>query len=237
MTTSKAINISFYTAQSRATCPVCNKDYNPGAKLAFDEELVRYGHVECVVPRITKSDAGQEITRSPEALSNSGASVNANPVTHGQLDRHTSTAAPYIGETMQTTNQTEQKEYQGVEGDINALEQEMEAQHKEATKNSRFKQIEDKKTAQLTFTGKVFKRTSTGSDDKGTPYTAKKLDWELTDIIPEGKEAGKHKLFSVGATNSINREILANIKAGRMTMLISRTGTGKATTYKVTTLE
>ena len=105
MTASKAINISFYTAQSRATCPVCNKDYNPGAKLAFDEELVRYGHVECVVPRITKSDAGQEITRSPEALSNSGASVNANPnSTLGQLDRHTSTAAPYIGETMTNEN-------------------------------------------------------------------------------------------------------------------------------------
>ena len=135
------------------------------------------------------------------------------------------------------TNQIEQKEYDGIEGDINALEQEMEAQRKEAAKNSRFRQIDDKKTAQLTFTGKFFKRTTSGVDEKNIPYTAKKLDWELADTIPEGKDAGKHRLFSVGATNSINKDILANIKAGKNTMFVSRDGTGKATKYKVTTLE
>lgn len=127
--------------------------------------------------------------------------------------------------------------YDGQEVALNDLKAQMEQQRKEAMKGSRFRQIEDGKTAQLSFTGKLFKRTSTGTDEKGNAYKADKIDLELNDKVAEGKDAGKNKLFSVGAKNRVVFEILGNIEKGRTTMLISRTGTGKGTKYSVTTPE
>jgi hypothetical protein len=139
---------------------------------------------------------------------------------------------------MTNENQTnEQKEYDGVEYDINKMQQDLDAQRREAQKNSRFRQIEDGKTARLKFTGRAFKRTTSGVDAKGNPYTANKIDWELNEIVQEGPATGKSKLWSVGEANGINRDILANIQKGSYEMLISRTGVGKATTYKLTTFE
>ena len=136
---------------------------------------------------------------------------------------------------MQTNEQTE---YDGIECEMNALQQDLELQKKEAQKNSRFRQIESGKTARLKFTGRVFKRTSSGTDaTTNTPYIAKKIDWELAETVQEGRDAGKNKLWSVGESNSINREIIANLQKGIKEMLISREGTAKATKYKLSTLE
>lgn len=137
----------------------------------------------------------------------------------------------------QTTAQNSESVYDGVEAKLDDIEAEIDRVRKEAQKNSRFRQIEDGKTAQLVFTSKVYKRVSKGTDDKGIPYTADKLDLELEEKVAEGKDAGKNKLFSVGAKNSIVRDILAKIKAGQKTLLISRKGTGKATKYELTSLE
>jgi len=129
------------------------------------------------------------------------------------------------------------QEYNGKEVAINDLEVELEAQKKESLKNSRFRQIDPGKTANLSFTGRTFKRTATGTDEKGVPYKADKVDFELVETVTEGPWAGKHKFFSVGAKNKIVREIMQNFKADRLTMLISRTGEGKSTKYGVTTPE
>lgn len=130
---------------------------------------------------------------------------------------------------METQNETE---YNGVQADLNGLEQELEKQRHDALKNSRFRVIEPGKTAKLTFTGVIYKRTAEGTDPKtNKPYKSDKLDFELTETVAEGKDMGKHKLFSVGARSSIVRDILQAIKDGMTTMLISRTGEGASTKY------
>lgn len=131
----------------------------------------------------------------------------------------------------------ENQTYSGMETDVAGLEAEFEAGRREAMKLSRFRQIEDGKTAQLSFTGKAFKRATQGTDDAGVAYRAEKIDWELADMVTEGDNAGTHKLFSVGARNRVNREILSNVKAGHLIMLVSRKGSGKSTKYEVTTPE
>ena len=141
----------------------------------------------------------------------------------------------------ETTTNGAQTEFvsNGQEIGLQDLNTELEQQKKEAQKSSRFRQIESGKTASMTFTGKAYKRLSTGTDDKGVAYKSDKIDFELVDLIPAEatKDAGKNRLFSIGAKNKIVREILLNIQAGKRTMLISRKGEGKSTKYEVTTPE
>ena len=236
-----------YTAKAEGICPICNTKYAIGARIAHNKATNSYGHATCVISNL---NAGNEITRSPGAHAPVGP-LNANPsFTRTPLygvrqpaavnksftkPADSRTANTRLGETMQTNEQTE---YDGIECEMNALQQDLELQKKEAQKNSRFRQIESGKTARLKFTGRVFKRTSSGTDaTTNTPYIAKKIDWELAETVQEGRDAGKNKLWSVGESNSINREILANLQKGIKEMLISREGTAKATKYKLSTLE
>lgn len=138
---------------------------------------------------------------------------------------------------MDEKNDAKEYEYDGYEVALTDLEKEIEQARKDALKNSRFRLIEAGKTAGLTFTGKAYRRTATGIDDNNNAYTAEKIDFELTDTVAEGKDSGKHKFFSIGSKNKIAREIMANLKSGSYTMLISRQGEGKSTKYSLTTPE
>jgi len=133
--------------------------------------------------------------------------------------------------------QTQSALYAGQEVSFDELDADYRRAQEEAKKSSRFRQITSGKTASLTFTGKIYKRTATGTDDKGIAYTAAKIDFELAEMVTEGKDAGKNKIFSMGAKNKTVAEMIANIKAGRKTMMVSRTGEGKSTKYSITTPE
>lgn len=128
------------------------------------------------------------------------------------------------------TNQTQAplKAYAGTETSLDELEKEEAQRDAEQRKISVWRQIEDGKTATLVFTGKVFKREAQYENGKSL-----KLDFELEERTPEGK----NKLFSVGSQSKVAVAIRKNLKAGNRTMLLSREGTGKATTYKVSVPE
>jgi len=132
---------------------------------------------------------------------------------------------------------TQSQLYNGQEISFEELEQDYKKAQEDAKKSSRFRQITPGKTANLSFTGKIYKRTATGTDDKGMAYVSAKIDFELTELATEGKDAGKNKIFSMGAKNKTVSEMIANLKAGRKTMMVSRTGEGKATKYSITTPE
>lgn len=134
-------------------------------------------------------------------------------------------------------NQAQTQLYNGQETNLEELDADFKRSEEEAKKNSRFRQIASGKTAMLVFTGKVFKRVSTGTDDKGIAYKSDKIDFELVDIIPDGNDKGKNKIFSMGAKNKTVKEIIANLKSGQKTMNVSRQGEGKSTKYSVTTPE
>ena len=118
--------------------------------------------------------------------------------------------------------------YTGTETSLDALEQGMAQAEREQKKNSLWRSIENGKTATLNFTGRVFQREAEYENGKTL-----KLDFELTEKTLEGK----NKLFSVGAKSKVARSIAKNLRAGARTMLLSRDGEGKATTYKVSTPE
>jgi hypothetical protein len=137
---------------------------------------------------------------------------------------------------MANEEQGQQALYNGTETNLDEIDKEYKKMQEDAEKESRFRQIHPGKTALLEFVmpPKVYKRTSTGTDDKGVAYSSPKLDFELTDIVPSGKDAGKNKLFSMGAKNSAARQIIAHLKAGHNRMFVSRKGEGKNTKYEVT---
>jgi predicted nucleotide-binding protein len=119
-------------------------------------------------------------------------------------------------------------EYMGTEVSLNEAEEEAAKAVAEAKKNSIWRSIAPGKTAMLTFTGRVFKREAQWENGKALKY-----DFELTEKNPEGK----NRLFSVGSQSKIARAILKNLKEGNMTILLSRDGEGKNTTYKVSVPE
>lgn len=127
--------------------------------------------------------------------------------------------------------------YNGQKTSYDELEQDYKRAQEEAKKSSRFRQITPGKTANLSFTGEIFKRTATGTDEKGIAYKSEKIDFELTEQVTEGKDRGRNKLFSIGAKNKTVSEMIANLKAGHRAMMVSRTGEGKATKYSITTPE
>ena len=140
--------------------------------------------------------------------------------------------------TTNETNPNQQKfEYNGVEIPMTDLEKDIAAADLEAKKSSRFRQIVDGKYASLTFTGRIFKRVSTGTDETGTPYSSNKIDFELTELVTEGPAAGKNKFFSIGEKNKVAKEIMANIRNGIKTMQIARRGQNKATKYIISVPE
>lgn len=120
------------------------------------------------------------------------------------------------------------REYGGIETDMQQVLLEMQQQDEEAKKNSRWRQIANGKTATLRFTGRIFKR-----DAQYEGGTSAKLDFELEEKTGEGK----NKLFSTGSKSRVARVIAQNIKTGNLTMLLSREGEGKNTTYKVSVPE
>ncbi len=124
--------------------------------------------------------------------------------------------------------QTQIKGYAGREVSLDEVEAEQVAAQREMSKNSRWRTIETGKVAQLSFTGKVYKREAEYDNGKSM-----KLDFELTDVTPEGK----NKLFSVGSTSKVASAIRKNLKQGHTTMFLSRDGEGKQTKYTVSVPE
>ena len=108
------------------------------------------------------------------------------------------------------------------------LAAELDQQQKEAAQNSKFRQIQDGKTAILTFTGRVFQREA---QINNSPVT--KLDFELTEKTPNGI----NKVFSVSAKSVTARSLVHLLKAGKRMMSINRKGEGTSTRYTVSEVE
>lgn len=108
------------------------------------------------------------------------------------------------------------------------LAAELDQQQKEAAQNSKFRQIQDGKTAILTFTGRVFQREA---QINNSPVV--KLDFELTEKTPNGI----NKVFSVSAKSVTARSLVHLLKAGKKVLSISRQGEGTSTRYTVSEVE
>ena len=123
--------------------------------------------------------------------------------------------------------QTQEME-RGKQKSLDELQQELEDAKKEAQKNSRFRVIMPGKTAILNFTGRVFERTAQINDSEVT-----KLDFELAEKTPDGIP----KVFSVGSKSATARALVVLLKAGKLTISITRTGEGLSTRYHVSEVE
>lgn len=125
------------------------------------------------------------------------------------------------------TKMEEQKEI-GKQRGLDELQEELEEQRKAIAQNSRFRTIQPGKTAILAFTGRVFERSAQINDSEVT-----KLDFELAEKTPDGIP----KVFSVGSKSATARALVVLLKAGKLTISITRTGEGLSTRYHVSEVE
>ena len=106
----------------------------------------------------------------------------------------------------------------GEQVDLNDLKNEIDERRQSS---SRFVKIEDGEIAELTFTGTVYR----GVNSFGNAV----MNFELTD----SNSSGEHKIWSVGASNSVVRDVIAEIMENHSVLKIMRSGLGMETRYSI----
>ncbi len=94
---------------------------------------------------------------------------------------------------------------------------EAEKQADEARRPSRYVSIPAGHRIRMSFTGRVFQRHASGTNDDG-PWEAEKFDFELEYKTDEGG----NQLFSLAKINKIVPELIRQLKAGNKVLSISR---------------
>ena len=116
----------------------------------------------------------------------------------------------------------------GKQKSLDELQKELDEQKKAAMQNSRFRVIQPGKTAILNFTGKVYERQAQIADAEVV-----KLDFELQEKTTDGVP----KVFSIGNKSATARSLVTLLKAGKLTISITREGEGLSTRYHVSEVE
>ncbi len=92
---------------------------------------------------------------------------------------------------------------------------------KERQAVSRFVKLQDGELVTLHFTSKVYRGTNSYGNDA--------IYFELEEL----NDKGEHKLFSVGAKNSVVSKIISQLLEGNKAITIMRAGTGTNTQYTI----
>jgi hypothetical protein len=124
----------------------------------------------------------------------------------------------------------EQQQELGTRIELDDVEAEYEKARQEARENSKFVQLDPDTAEEFEFTGVVYARHSTGTDNTtGKAWERDVYDFELEEATPKGEK----KVLSFGKNNAIVPQLTKSIKEGKRTLTVSRSGTGALTRYKL----
>lgn len=125
-------------------------------------------------------------------------------------------------------------QYDGVEANLDDIAKQQEEDKKKAQADSRWRSIEDGKTAQMQWTGKVYRREASYEGN-----LMQKIGAELVEKNPKGES----RVFEVGAKSSAARDMIRIIRKAKaenklpVTVFVKRKGMGAATRYEISEAE